>query len=211
MDPFIGQIMQVGFRYAPVNWLNCNGTVMQINQNQALFALLGNSFGGNGTSNYALPDARGRVLMGAGAGPGLTPRNVGAAGGVEQQSLTLAQLPMHNHTASFTATSAPTFTGRLTAISGVAYADEVKEPQAGAYLGTVQEPDTTPTIYVPADKAAQPGAQPVPLAGVSGSISGVQGTVTVNPAGTSQPVPVLQPFVAVTTIIAAVGVWPEQP
>jgi microcystin-dependent protein len=74
MDPFIGQIMQVGFRYAPVNWLTCNGAPLQISQNQALYALLGNTFGGTQNSTFCLPDARGRTFIGTGSGPGLTPR-----------------------------------------------------------------------------------------------------------------------------------------
>ena len=87
MDPFIGQILHVGFRYAPVNWLLCNGATMQISQNNALFALLGNTFGGNGTSTFALPDAQGRAFVGTGQGPGLTPRLPGAKGGYEVRHL----------------------------------------------------------------------------------------------------------------------------
>ncbi|UYY77083.1 phage tail protein [Sphingomonas sp. R1] len=211
MDPFIGQIMQVGFHYAPVNWLLCNGTVMQVTQNQALFALLGNAFGGNGSTQFALPDARGRVLIGSGNGPGLTPRQDGQSGGVEQYSLTLAQLPQHNHSASFAPSSGASFTGALTAISGLDFNHQVSAPESGAYLGTPSDADTTPTLYVPAANTSLPGAQQVPLAGVSGTVGGIQGTVTVNNAGASQPISVLQPFVAVTTIIAAVGVWPERP
>lgn len=211
MDPFIGQIMQVGFHYAPVNWLLCNGTVLEINQNQALFALMGNAFGGDGVKQFALPDARGRVLMGSGSGPGLSPRKDGQTGGVEQEILTQAQLPIHNHSATFSPFGAPTFTGSLNAVKGVSPGDQVQVPEPGAYLGTLSEADTSPTIYVPATQAQIPSAQLVPLAGLKGAVGGMQGVVTVNNAGASNPVPVLQPFVAVTTIIAAVGVWPEKP
>lgn len=211
MDPFIGQIMQVGFHYAPVNWLSCNGTIMQVSQNQALFALLGNAFGGNGTTQYALPDARGRVLMGSGTGPGLTPRKDGQTGGVEQQSLTLAQLPVHNHSATFTPTANPTFNGTLNAIGGLDFGSQSGTPEPGSYLGTLVDTETTPTLYVPAGNATLPAAKTVPLAGMKGAVTGGSGAVMINNAGSSQPVPVLQPFVAVTTIIAAVGVWPEQP
>lgn len=211
MDPFIGQIMQVGFHYAPVNWLSCNGTVMQVSQNQALFALLGNAFGGNGTTQYALPDARGRVLMGSGNGPGLTPRKDGQSGGVEQLSLTIAQLPMHNHSATFTPTGSPAFNGTLTAIGGLGFSSQSGTPEPGSYLGTLVDTETTPTLYVPAGNATLPAAKTVPLAGVNGTVTGGSGAVMINNTGSSQPVPVLQPFVAVTTIIAAVGVWPEKP
>ncbi|KTF70638.1 phage tail protein [Sphingomonas sp. HT-1] len=211
MDPFIGQIMQVGFRYAPVNWLLCNGTVMQVNQNQALFALLGNTFGGNGQTTFALPDARGRVFLGTGSGPGLTPRNPGANGGLEQASLSVQQLPVHNHTATFSQTTSAAFSGQLTALSGLDNATEVAAPENGAFLGTISDPDTSPKFYVPASHANDPGVTAVNLAGVSGQVGSISGGVVVNNAGASAPVSMMQPFLAVTTIIAAVGVWPEQP
>lgn len=100
MDPFIGQLMLVCFNYAPVGWMFCDGSLLPIAQYQALFSLLGTTYGGNGTTNFALPDLRGRVPVGAtlsGGGNSLTPRQMGGIGGSETAALTAAQIPAHNH------------------------------------------------------------------------------------------------------------------
>lgn len=96
---FIGEIRMVGFNFAPQGWAKCDGQLLQINQNQALFSLLGTIYGGNGTTTFGLPDLRGRVPMHAGSGPGLTPRSIGQRGGSETVNLTVNQLPSHNHAA----------------------------------------------------------------------------------------------------------------
>ncbi len=98
IDPFVGQIMCAGFNFAPPGWAELNGQLLPIAQNTALFALLGTQYGGNGQTTFALPDMRGRVLMHAGQGPGLTPRDQGESAGAEQVTLSSAQLPAHNHT-----------------------------------------------------------------------------------------------------------------
>lgn len=97
-DPYIGEIRMFAFNYAPVDWLPCNGQLLPINQYQALFALIGTTYGGNGTTNFALPDLRGRVPMGFGQGPGLTSRNIGNASGNETTTLLATQMPAHTHT-----------------------------------------------------------------------------------------------------------------
>ena len=97
-DPFIGQIMCAGFNFAPRGWAELNGQILAINQNTALFSLLGTQYGGNGQTTFALPDMRGRVLLHAGQGPGLTQREQGTSGGAEEVTLNNAQLPAHNHT-----------------------------------------------------------------------------------------------------------------
>ena len=97
-DPFIGQIMCAGFNFAPKGWAELDGQLLPIAQNTALFALLGTQYGGNGTTTFALPDMRGRVMLHAGQGPGLTLRDQGAAAGAEQVTLNNGQLPAHTHT-----------------------------------------------------------------------------------------------------------------
>ncbi len=87
----------VGFTFAPSGWAMCNGQLLPINQNQALFALLGTTYGGNGVTTFALPDLRGRVAIHLGAGPGLSDYVQGQTGGVEATALTLNNLPNHNH------------------------------------------------------------------------------------------------------------------
>lgn len=98
--PFIGQIQMFGFNFAPRGWALCNGQTLPINQNQALFSILGTTYGGNGTTNFLLPNLQGRTAMQFGTGPGLSQRNLGQTGGAENVTLQTTQMPSHNHTAS---------------------------------------------------------------------------------------------------------------
>lgn len=97
-DPFIGQIMCAGYNFAPRGWALLDGQLLSIAQNTALFSLLGTQFGGNGQTNFGLPDMRGRTLIGVGQGPGLSDHQVGEAGGSENSTLGASNLPPHAHT-----------------------------------------------------------------------------------------------------------------
>lgn len=111
-EPFIGEIRMFAGNFAPRGWAFCNGELLAISSNTALFSLLGVAFGGDGRTTFGLPDLRGRMPMHAGMGPGLTPRSLGARGGVETVTLTTAQLPSHSHaligTSATPTTAAPT-------------------------------------------------------------------------------------------------------
>lgn len=96
-DPFLGEIRMVGFPYAPSGWLTCDGQLLPISQYSALFALLGTTYGGNGTATFGLPDLRGRVPIHQGTGPGLSPYAMGVASGTETVTLQATQMPLHNH------------------------------------------------------------------------------------------------------------------
>lgn len=96
-DPFIGEIRAFAFDYAPVGWALCDGQLMEITQNPSLFSLLGNRYGGNGTTNFAVPDLRGRAAIGYGNGPNLAPYNIAQWGGEEIVTLELSQIPSHTH------------------------------------------------------------------------------------------------------------------
>jgi microcystin-dependent protein len=97
MTPFLGEIRNFGFNFPPKGWALCQGQFLPINQNQALFALLGTTYGGDGVTTFALPDLRGRVPIGFGQGPGLTNRVQGEKGGSENHQLTSAEMPVHSH------------------------------------------------------------------------------------------------------------------
>jgi microcystin-dependent protein len=101
MDPFVAEIRILPFTFAPHGWAFCSGQVLPITQNTALFSLLGTNFGGDGRSNFALPNLGDRIAIHAGqsAGPGLTSRSVGEQGGSEAVTLTSAQTPGHSHAA----------------------------------------------------------------------------------------------------------------
>lgn len=100
MEPYLGQIQAFGFNFAPVGWAQCNGQLMSIAENEALFSLLGTTFGGDGQTTFALPDLRGRSIVHPGSGPGLSPVQMGQNGGYETFTLTINQLPSHNHAVS---------------------------------------------------------------------------------------------------------------
>jgi microcystin-dependent protein len=96
-DQFLGEIRPVGFNFPPFGWAACDGQLLSISQNTALFSLLGTQFGGNGTSNFALPNLQGNVALGMGAGPGLLVYNMGDTVGTPTVTLTPAELGAHNH------------------------------------------------------------------------------------------------------------------
>lgn len=100
MTPFIGQIQAFAFGFVPVGWYPCDGSIVAISQNEALFSLLGTIYGGNGSTTFALPDLRGRSIVHAGTGNGLSGIWVGQQGGWETMTLTTGQLPAHNHALS---------------------------------------------------------------------------------------------------------------
>jgi microcystin-dependent protein len=99
-DPFVAEIRIFPFNFAPRGWAWCNGQLMPISQNTALFSLLGTTYGGDGKTNFALPDLTGRAPMHPGQGPGLSLHDLGEEGGTETVTLLESEIPMHNHTVS---------------------------------------------------------------------------------------------------------------
>jgi microcystin-dependent protein len=96
-EPFLAEIRIFPFNFAPRSWAFCNGQLLPISQNSALFSLLGVTYGGNGTTNFALPNLQGNVPLAPGQGPGLTPRELGETGGSEAATLLSTQIPSHTH------------------------------------------------------------------------------------------------------------------
>jgi microcystin-dependent protein len=96
-EPFVGEIRMFGFGFAPQGWALCNGQLLPIDQNQALFSLLGTTYGGDGRTTFALPDLQSRVPVGQGQSPGLSSYAEGQAGGAETVTLAATQLPGHTH------------------------------------------------------------------------------------------------------------------
>lgn len=96
-DPFVGEIRQVGFPFAPLGWALCNGQLMQIRQNTALFSILGTNYGGDGLATFGLPNLQGRFPLGAGQGPGLSSYSLGEVGGAATVTLTQSTMPAHSH------------------------------------------------------------------------------------------------------------------
>src|SRR2546425_7048441 len=96
-SPFLSEIKIVSFNFPPKGWAFCNGQLLPINQNQALFSLLGTTYGGDGKSNFALPNLQGSVPMQAGQGPGLSLRDLGETGGEQTVALLETEMPAHSH------------------------------------------------------------------------------------------------------------------
>jgi len=99
VGPYIGEIMLISWNFPPKGWTFCNGQLLPINQNQALYSILGTTYGGDGRQTFALPDLRGRVPIHMGQGPGLSPRSRGERAGEPAHTLILSELPSHTHVA----------------------------------------------------------------------------------------------------------------
>lgn len=190
-EPFVGAIKMFGFTYAPKNYAFCNGQIMQVQQNAALFALLGTMYGGNGQTTFALPDLRGRTPIHFGQGNGLPSYTQGEIAGTPSVTLNQTQLPAHVHGVSLQGTLSAT-TAKGTS----------QYPDNGTFLGRSVDEGTgaaIPQIYV-STIASGTG---VALGGVN--VSGTSG-----PVGNNQPVSVMQPYMALNFSIALYGVFPSR-
>lgn len=208
-EPFIGEIRAFGGNYAPRGWALCAGQTIAITENSALFAVIGTYYGGDGRTTFKLPDLRGRVVMGVGQGLGLQNIPIGAAGGQQTTTLSLAQMPIHNHAAVFTPTGGG---GPLSVTVNVPVADAgaSQSSPAGNIPAQSQQPGRTP---VPVDSYAPTSAATGNLGGVTTTVSGggiTGGTVTVGNNGGSQPLEILPPYVGINYIIALQGIFPAR-
>lgn len=140
--PFLGEIKIISFNFAPRGWALCNGQFLPINQNQALFAILGTTFGGNGQTTFALPDFRGRAPLHVGGG-----FNLGQAGGQEFHTVTMSEMPAHNHAVS---------------ASNLADATNVVDPSGNYPANSAVPPyrTTANTTFHPASVTSVGGSQP---------------------------------------------------
>ncbi|GGA12684.1 tail Collar domain-containing protein [Paenibacillus marchantiophytorum] len=131
-DPFVGEICLFPFNFAPKGWAFCNGQLLPISQNTALFSLLGTYYGGDGKSTFALPDLQGRVPMHPGQGAGLSLYDLGQTGGSDTVTLLNAELPIHSHSLQYGATP-----GSQEAPTGQIWKDTGGRRGALAYTGAV--------------------------------------------------------------------------
>lgn len=140
-EGLLGEVRLFAGNFAPQNWMFCQGQLLPIAQNQALFSLLGTTFGGDGETTFALPDLRGRSPISAGQGPGLSLFQMGQVGGQESVTLSTPQLPSHSH-AAFGASTPGTFakvTGNLPANHSSAYANSNPVAMNPGLIGTTGE------------------------------------------------------------------------
>jgi len=196
MEGTIGEIRGFGGNFAPRAWAFCQGQLLAISQNTALFSIIGTTYGGDGRTSFALPDLRGRAPISAGTGPGLSTHKLGARSGTETVTLNVLQIPSHFHAAIVTNTGG---TADLNLSDQGGTAGDV---QAGGSLGTeaasaafFYNADTDPSV-----KLAQ------------ASITNVQAGVSVQiaPTGGSQYHNNMQPYLTIYWIICLQGVFPSR-
>jgi microcystin-dependent protein len=133
----LGEIRLFAGNFAPRNWTFCQGQILSISSNTALFSILGTTYGGNGTTTFALPDLRGRAPIGPGQGPGLSTYVLGQTSGVETVTLLQSQMPLHTHTL----TPSPNASSRFADVSSPAGAVPATSPEAPLYSS--EAPDVT--------------------------------------------------------------------
>jgi microcystin-dependent protein len=180
MEPFIGTIQSFAFNFPPRDWALCQGQLLSISQNTALFSLLGTTYGGNGQTTFGLPNLQGRMPIGMGQGAGLPGYEIGEQAGTPSVTLTSNEMPMHTHA--------------------------VQVQVAGTPSSPTNAPSTT-NQYLGASGGGQGSAsiwsdalsESVPLGGAQAGL-----------AGGSQPVGIMNPFLAINFSIAMLGIFPSR-
>lgn len=200
-DPFLGTLGIFGGLFTIRNYSKCLGQLMSISQNQALFALLGTTYGGDGRTTYSLPDLRGRSPVGAGTRPGGLDYIQGNMQGSELVGIEIPHMPAHSHTAIFTPLGGTNpVSGSLQVATNAA---NTKEPDSDSYIAQNNS-----------DGFFKPGFSQANLTTIQGlSVSGggsAGGTVTVTNTGGSTPLNVLNPVLAINWLIAIDGVFPPR-
>ena len=172
-DPYVGEIRIFAGNFAPINWATCNGQILAISQNAALYSLVGTNFGGNGVSNFGLPNMAGSAPLAAGSGAGLSQYFVGEQSGSSGVTLLQTEMPAHNHS--------------LMAVG--------QDPNSATAQGNELARSSNVTAYLPLGSS-----NPTPM-----SVQAISST------GGSQSHNNLQPYLALTFIIALRGVFPQRP
>lgn len=182
-EPFVGEIRMVSFNFAPVGWFICAGQLLPIASYQALFALIGTTYGGNGVSNFQLPDLQGRVPINAGNGLGLPPYVIGQSGGTPTTTILAANLPPHSHT----------ITPPVSNVNGTASSPVSKYPAVD--VTTTNNRDVTATTMSYAASA------------VSGQFAAAYQSGS---SGSGLPISIEPPYLTVNFIIAYNGIYPSR-
>lgn len=161
-EPFVGQIALFGFNFAPVNWASCMGQLLPISQYTVLFSLIGTYYGGNGTTNFALPDLRGCTTVGMGTQLGGETYNLGEIGGAETVTLTQAAMPLHSHSLNATTTLGTTNTpGSTTVLAQPAAGQPAHRAKGEIYsTGTVDSKLASSSIIPSGGGASHNNVQP---------------------------------------------------
>ncbi|SHM46422.1 Microcystin-dependent protein [Chitinophaga jiangningensis] len=196
MEPYLASLLLFAGNFAIRGYQFCWGQILSIAQNTALFSLVGTTYGGNGQTTFGLPDLRGRFPMGWGQGPGLPNYSLGQIAGTPTTTLLITNMPAHNHTGTIASASV--------AQAASAAAATTNTP------GSTVVPAQLPTI------GGGPSAQPINGYAVPDNTTflapttNVTGTVNVGIAGGSQPFSIMNPYLAMSWLIATEGIFPSR-
>lgn len=182
MEGYIAEIRMFAGNFAPRGWAFCQGQILSIAQNTALFALIGTVYGGNGQTTFALPDLRGRVAVGPGQGPGLPAVNLGQMAGAPTHTLINTEMPAHNHTTQVTVRAFESSLG-----------------------GTGDSESTTNTYW-----ASAYGVANIYSTTANGTMNPQAASVVVGVTGGSQPHNNMQPYLGMNYIICMEGIFPSR-
>ena len=180
MEGMIGEIRMFAGTFAPKNWAYCQGQTIQIASNTALFSILGTTYGGNGTTNFLLPNLASRAAIGQGQGPGLSAYALGQTGGTETVTLTVQQLPLHVHGGVGTYT-----------------------PQGSA----TAKDESNPTDYYYGNSS---NLSDLYTDNVNSVMAPVNVSLTVGPTGGNQPHNNMQPFLGMNYVLCMYGIFPAR-
>ena len=180
-EPYVGQVIAVGFSFAPQGWLPCDGSLQSIANYQTLFALIGTTYGGDGQSTFAMPDLRGRGALGSGQGTGLQNYSIGQLAGTEAVMLLSANMPAHSH---------------LPQAQPSAATGATETPSNAAVFGGTSVANND--LYGPAATSAP-------------ALVSLNNTVVTMSGDGGQPHDNMQPVLTINYIIAAEGIFPSRP
>ncbi|MBX7204693.1 MAG: tail fiber protein [Bacteroidia bacterium] len=190
MEGYIAEMRYFASNFAPKNWALCAGQLMAISTNQALFSLLGTTYGGDGRTTFALPDARGRFIVSPGQSQGTSNYALGQKSGSPTTTLTLQNLPSHTHTIVSSAVS-----GSVTPVGSTE--TSTSEPNgmrfgAGDGINPYSQTGSPDTTLTPA------------------SVSGITNNISIGTSGGSQPMPILSPYLGLNVVICQFGIFPSR-
>lgn len=195
MEGTLAEIRMFAGNFAPRNWAYCQGQLLAISSNQALFSLLGTTYGGDGRTTFGLPDLRGRVAVGTGRGTGLSDVKLGAKGGFEHTTLTEAQIPAHTHAAAL---SNVTGSAVLNANSG----NGSETSATGNYVASTPDGRNSQTTFATSADTV--------MASDAVELTSLSATVNVGITGGSQSIDLRQPQLGMNYIICMVGTFPSR-
>ena len=201
MEGYLTEIRLFGPTWSPRNWASCSGQTMPISSFNAVFSLIGTLYGGDGRTTFMLPDLRGRTVVGAGSGIALTPRSNGQAGGTETETISVSEMPAHDHAAN---TSAPVVTGGSVSLNANSSTADQKDP-TNNYPGGGDAFGSAPFQYATSSNTTMnPG-----IVNLSGLTMSAPTTILAN-NGSSQSHFNIQPYQVVLPIICLSGIYPSR-